>query len=201
MSEDADTDEKFITKLSCSSCSFTKTEEIERTVRSETPDPNFDADRARFCLSEEDGERWRKDLAGLEQMKQLVDEWKEKDANKDLYEKVAQIQRLTIIDLEKLLTSTLEKDGYVKLQLSHPEITKDVIVPFGIYDIRSDRPSQESSYDLQQLLKKTLKGTNWRLMSDGVSYRMGYLTGRLRGYEREDDLVNLIKGDTKFKKR
>lgn len=30
-------------------------------------------------------------------------------------------------------------------------------------------------------------------MSDGVSYRVGILTGRLRAYERDEDLLKLIK--------
>lgn len=29
-------------------------------------------------------------------------------------------------------------------------------------------------------------------MSDGVSYRLGYLSGRLRAYEREEDIKQLV---------
>ncbi len=152
-------------------------------------------------MSEEEGEKWRIEFAGIERIGDMVKEWKEKEANTELYEKVAKIQKLTILDLEKLLSTTLENEGYTKLQLSPPQITKDVIVPFGIYDSKSDRPQQESEYELKKILKKTLKDTNWRLTSDGVSYRMGYVSGRLRGYEREEDLVGLIKGDSKFKKK
>jgi len=32
----------------------------------------------------------------------------------------------------------------------------------------------------------------WRLMSDGISYRLGYLNGRVRAYEREEDLKQLV---------
>ncbi len=32
-----------------------------------------------------------------------------------------------------------------------------------------------------------MRETNWRLMSDGISYRLGYLNGRLRAYEGEED--------------
>lgn len=35
--------------------------------------------------------------------------------------------------------------------------------------------------------------TNWRLMTDGISYRTGILTGRLRAYETEEDLLRLVK--------
>lgn len=188
------TKEKFITHYTCVSCGFTKKDELKRTAnKKDKLDPNFDADRAKYCLSTEEGEKWRRELVNLEQMGKLVDEWKEKDKNKEAYDKVAEINKLTIIELEKLLVPVLEKVGYIKLQLSNPEISKDVIVPFGVYDNKSDRPKRTSEYDLKKLLKKTLKGTNWRLMSDGVSYRLGFLRGRLRGYEGDEDLLKLVK--------
>jgi len=30
-------------------------------------------------------------------------------------------------------------------------------------------------------------------MSDGISYRMGYVSGKIRGYEGEDELLKIIK--------
>ena len=53
----------------------------------------------------------------------------------------------------------------------------------------------ESRYRLKKLVNKILEGVNWRLMSDGVSCRVGILSGRLRAYERDEDLLKLIKHD------
>lgn len=192
-SADATTKKKFITILTCPSCAFTKTEEIERTVHSEEPDPNFEADRARFCLSEEKGKEWIESLENMKNMEKFMKEQKEKEEHKDLYDKVAKLQKLTILDLEQLLTPVLEKAGYVKLQMSPPEIGKDVIVPFGVHDSKNERARTASEYELKRLLKKTLEATNWRLMSDGVSYRLGFLNGRLRGYDREEDMLALVR--------
>lgn len=36
-------------------------------------------------------------------------------------------------------------------------------------------------------------------MSDGISYRLGYLNGRLRAYEREEDIKNLVMKSKKLK--
>ena len=36
-------------------------------------------------------------------------------------------------------------------------------------------------------------------MSDGISYRLGYLNGRLRAYEREEDLKELVVKTKKLK--
>jgi hypothetical protein len=38
-------------------------------------------------------------------------------------------------------------------------------------------------------------------MSDGIHYRLGYLNGRLRAYEREEDLKNLVERGMKLQKK
>ena len=122
------------------------------------------------------------------QLKELVNGWEEKRKNKELYGKVAKIKKLTIVELEKLLVPELEKAGYIKFQLESPEIEKDVIVPFITQESKSDRTDRVSEYDLKRLIKKALQDTNWRLMTDGVSYKLGILSGRLRGLEGPDEI-------------
>jgi len=195
-SEDETTEAKFITRYTCASCGFTKTDELERTAnKKEEPDPDFAADRIKFCLSKEEGEKWQQTLVNMEGMKKLVDGWKEKDKNKELYDRVAKINKLTVIELEKLLIPALEEESYVHLQLSNPEIDRNVVVPFTVQDSKSGRESRASEYDLQRFIKKILEDTNWRLMSDGVSYRLGVLSGRLRGHESEEELVKLLSSE------
>jgi hypothetical protein len=36
---------------------------------------------------------------------------------------------------------------------------------------------------LKKIIEKSLKDTNWKLMSDGISCKLGILRGRLRGEE------------------
>ncbi len=50
-----------------------------------------------------------------------------------------------------------------------------------------------------KLVDEALEDTNWRLMSDGISYRLGYLNGRVRAYEAEEDLKNLVMKSKKLK--
>ncbi len=56
-----------------------------------------------------------------------------------------------------------------------------------------DKAENASVCRLNRVIKKTLEGTNWRLMSEGVNYGLGYLSGRLKGYEQEEDLLQLVK--------
>ncbi len=126
-------------------------------------------------------------------MGKLVNEWKEKDKNKELYDKIAQLKKLTILQLEELLVPLLEKNKYVKFHMKDPETGRDVFVPFIVYDGDDKRDERSSILTIQKLMKKTLESTNWRLMSNGVNYRLGMLNGRLRAYEKEEDLLKLVK--------
>ncbi len=192
--DDKITEAKFIAHYKCPSCGFAKTEEIERTAnKREEPDPDFVADKAKFCLSKEEGEKYGGGIYHLERVGDLLKKWKEKDDNKELYDKVTKIKKLTVIELEKLLAPALEKENYIHLQLADPEIDRNVIVPFTVQDSKTGRESRASEYDLKKILKKIFKDTNWRLMSEHVSYRPGILSGRLRGYESEEDLIKLVK--------
>ena len=70
---------------------------------------------------------------------------------------------------------------------------KDVFIRFSTRDEKSGRVEYHSTKDLRKIINKTLENTAWRLMSEGISYRLGFLSGRLRGYEREEDLIKLVK--------
>lgn len=41
-------------------------------------------------------------------------------------------------------------------------------------------------------MKTALKYTNWRALKDLMSYLLGFLSGKLKGYESEDDLLKLF---------
>jgi hypothetical protein len=50
----------------------------------------------------------------------------------------------------------------------------------------------DSKTQLKKLINGALEETNWRLMSDGISYRVGYLNGKLRCYENDDDMRDML---------
>jgi hypothetical protein len=122
----------------------------------------------------------------------MLDKQKDKEGNKELYDEVAKIKRLKIIELEQMLAPALEAENFVRLHFKDPEIARDVVVPFTVHDTKEGREERGSCLDLQRLVKKALEGTNWRLMSDDASYRLGMLEGRLRAYEKEEDLLKLV---------
>lgn len=128
-----------------------------------------------------------------EQLSKLVKSWEEKEKNKKLYEKLAKIKKLTVAQLQKLLAAALKKEGYINLEFSKSEIKKDIITEFTVQDNKIDRKEYDSRNQLKKLLTKNLKNTNWRIMSNGIYYKLGILSGRLKGYENEEDLLKLVK--------
>lgn len=123
---------------------------------------------------------------------------KEKEDNKHICDAAKEMKKPKIAELTPLLQPVLERAGYTDFSLDKPEIGKDVFVGFNCLDIKSDRNDYDSIKTLEKLVKKTLADTNWRLMSDGIHYRLGYLNGRIRAYEREEDLKKLVTKDIKL---
>lgn len=191
--ETKDTKTKLVIIFTCPKCDYQKVDEVRRSVKQEIEDKAFEKDRARFCLTEEQGKKYIDEKFNLERIGKLVESWKEEEKDKDLYNALAQIKKLTFIQLKNLLLPVLEKAQYVDLEFGNSDISKDVQITFTIHDSSDTRQGLASEADLKKLLKKTLEDTNWRLMTDGVSYKLGILTGRLRGFEGEEDLLELVK--------
>lgn len=147
--------------------------------------------REEFCLSEDEGQ---KAVLNLDSISRFVDEMKEKEKKeKDpVYQKAKKLKNLKIGQLKELLEKAVYKEGYEDLHFGKPEMGQYVIVDFTLSDNVDSRTEQESVSFLKKLIKKLLEDTTWRLMSDGISYRLGILSGRLKAYESEEDLVKIV---------
>jgi hypothetical protein len=180
----------------CLSCGYIDKDMVPLITKEEKediPDPEYEQDRSEYCLLDEEFRSNILELKrGFEEMARLGKEWKEKEDNKHIYDAMKELKKPKIAELSSILAPVLEKAGYNELTLDKPEIGKDVIVGFNCLDTKSERNDYDSKKDLERLIKKTLEPTNWRLMTDGISYRLGYLSGRLKAYEQEEDIKNLV---------
>jgi len=154
--------------------------------------------RTEYCLSEEEGKK-HSELFEAMDVANVVYEEEVQKYDSSAYESASNLKKLGIVELEKLLSETLEKDQFIKFSLDKPEMSQYVIVPFSVQDANISRQKQSSTDQVQKILKETLADTNWRLMSDDVSCRLGYIYGRLKGHEREEDLMEI--SDQKKEKR
>lgn len=184
---------------SCTSCKYSFKEKLDLRDKKEEVDPNFSKDRTHFCLRDtEFHDRLFKMRHDFLEMARLGKEFKEKEDNKHIYDAIKEMKRPKIAELSSILSPSLKKAGYIELSLDKPELGKDVFVGFNCLDGKSDRSDRDSEKTLKRTIESALSGTNWRLMSNGINYRLGYLSGRLRAYEREEDLKKLV-GDVERK--
>jgi hypothetical protein len=132
-----------------------------------------------------DGERNRG------QLNELLEKDKDRKEHKELYDKVDNLKKYTVPQIKQYITESLKDEIYSNLIFEQPKMDLIVSVGFTIED-----PTNQQQYDsrikLQRLFKKILVKTNWRLMNEGISYRLGILSGRIRIYEKEEDLVRLV---------
>jgi shikimate kinase len=204
-SDHKDVDEVMTTTWSCTKCSYKKEDvydfkksRLEREKEEAKQKQLLVTYREVFCLPEKEGQEYIELAEAMEVGHEVYEEELQK-YDDSAYVRSSELKKLTIMELEKVLNETLEKEKYVKLSFDKPEMGQQVIVPFTIQDAAS-RSEHESRGGLKKLLNTVLEGTNWRLMSDGVRYRLGYLYGNLKGYEGEEALLELA-GKRKEQKR
>lgn len=147
--------------------------------------------REEFCLNDENGPSYLESMDGIIA---LVKSWKEREKKeKDpKFKKAKNLKILKVNQLKELIAKKAQKEKYSDLQFGKPEMAKYVIVDFTISDDNDAREEYHSRKDLKKLIDSALAKTNWRLMSDGISYRLGILSGRLKAYEQEDDLMSIV---------
>src|SRR6266404_2081207 len=91
---------KLIIIHACPKCKYQEKVEIDLAYKEEGKDPKFEYNKNRFCLSDAEGYEYIKQS---DLMKQLSDDFKEKDQNKELYDTMARIRKLTVAELQELL--------------------------------------------------------------------------------------------------
>ncbi len=148
--------------------------------------------RKDFCYDNEEGP---KAVLSLDNIVRFVDEMKAKEKKEEdpVYQKSQKLKKLKVNELQESLEKTIEQEDYKDLQFGKPEMGQYVIIDFTVNDTKDGRQEYDSENTLKKLIKKALEDTTWRLMSDGIRYRLGILTGRLKAYEQEEDLMKLVK--------
>lgn len=187
------------TIYSCINCSYKKKDiydfnkaRQERLKKIEEDTKLLTEYRHIFCWNDKDGQQYIQTTA---LMSRIAEEEKKREQNKELYEKANKLKKLTVIQVEKLLNSIVIPEDYMRLELANSEISKHIIVRFTVQDCNENRGEYDSKNVLEKCIKNCLQNTNWRLMSDGIEYNLGYLSGRIKGYKKEEDLFTLVKND------
>jgi len=197
MKSSSKTKDKVIsTTYKCTSCdhSYTDTLDLSKSEPEikEEVDPYYELDRKRFIFNEDMVSKYNQKVNHLDRLQKLHAKSADRVEHADVYESIKGIQKLKIAQLSELLENAIKSKEYTNLKLGEPNIGREVSIDFNCLDNNADREEYDSKKDLQKLIDKVLLETNWRLMSDGISHRLGYLSARLRAYESEEDLKKLV---------
>jgi hypothetical protein len=130
-------------------------------------------------------------------MKKQVAQEKEHEANIEFFDKLAEVKKINIAGLEKLLKPALKKAGYADFHITMSPPAQQIILNFSVRDTEEKREDYDSRKTLEKTIETALENKNWALTSEGVSYRLGMLDGRIRGYESKEDLQQLTKSRMK----
>jgi hypothetical protein len=194
-----ETDVKFEGEISiytshCKKCGYKKVDKsdhgkfkIEQEAKKKEDKELLEKYRDRYCLSEEKGKEY---INVIESWQVANAVFKEELHKYDTtsYQKAISLKKVSIVELEKLLREKFEKEKFTRLVFKPPDIGKFVNVPFTVQDSDSSRKDHQSVKAMEKILKETLDGTNWRLLSNSLSYRLGYVIGQLKGVEQEEDM-------------
>lgn len=194
-----ETDLKFEGEISiftslCKKCGYKKVDKsdhgkfkLEQEAKEKEDKELLAKYRDRFCLSDEKGKEYINIMESWEVAHDVFEEELRK-YDTTTYQKAISLKKISIVELEKLLNKKFEKEKFSKLEFKQPDIGKFVNVPFTVQDTNSGRKDHESVKAMEKILKETLDGTNWRLLSNSLSYRLGYVLGQLKGVEQEEDM-------------
>lgn len=188
--------DKVIWKSKCSGCGYTNNtvidfekDRIEAENREKADRKLLDTYREEFC-SEKEGKEAFEYLEALKVGNEVYEEELKKYDN-PAYQAVTKLHKLNVTELLKRLTPIFEQDNYINLVFGQPELDKHVIVTFICQDNDPTRKTSDRDHTLKKTVKESLESTNWRLMNESFSYRLGYLTGRIKGYEQEEDFIEI----------
>lgn len=182
----------------CNTCGFQEVDVDDFDKWDEESRKEKEADRAllekyrdQYCFSKEDGE---KAVAFIEQAEYAhkVYEFEKAKYDDPVYNELTKVKKISFAELESRIKPLLKKEQYSKLVFDNPKLERQVIVKFTIQDANFKRSEKESISTLKKILNQDLANTNWRLSSSGIRYRLGFLSGDLRGYESQEDLLKLV---------
>jgi hypothetical protein len=153
--------------------------------------PIEEEDRKKYCLDFVGRSTFIEDLLKIEE---FFNSMSLHEKEKILKEEngVDKIEIVKVPQLEERLVKLAEQLGFQKFKFNTPDVTRWFTVEFSLQD-PSDRDGRESEKVIAKAIRKAIFPTNWRLTNEGVSYRLGFLTGKLRAYEGDEELMKIGK--------
>jgi hypothetical protein len=153
--------------------------------------PIIGEDRKKYCTDWIGRTTFLQDFKALSDFAELHFKEEEEKMVKEQY-RVDKVERINVPRLEDILFKAAAESQFIKFKFDNIETKSSVIVAFSTQD-PTDRNEKESVKNLTSIIKTAVYRTNWRLTSEGVDYRLGVLSGRLKGIEDDEGLLKIAK--------
>lgn len=173
------------TTYTCQGCGKIEVEEFDFKKKQDSR--ITEKDRKKYCSYSPQTRTFLEDLQAIYKLKPILD----KSAEKKKYD-LEKIEKPNIPQLEQRLCKIVESHEFIKFQFDKPIIGSYVTVTFSTQD-PTDRSERDSIKILSRVIKQELFTTNWRLMTKGIDYRLGFLIGQLRAFEQHEELIKIAK--------
>ncbi|MBX3254915.1 MAG: hypothetical protein KF862_12300 [Chitinophagaceae bacterium] len=170
----------------CQQCG--KTDSFKINIAPKKILPIDENDRKKYCTDFIGRRTSYEDLKSLAALGELFDNQQEKDTYN-----FSQLKMLNIVQLEETLVEKLKEEGLQKFQFEKPkDSNRFLTVNFSAVD-NKNREKTKSIKALKKIIETQLFHSNWRLMSPGISYNLAFLSGQLKGYSLEEDLLKIAR--------
>ena len=178
----------------CHRCDNKWQEVHDYTIEPEVPepeDPTYHEDRKLYCYSKK-VRGWAEDLKNRPPSLGATHSWEVSETERLYKDELTKIEMQTVAHITNRLSSLLTKNGYSDFELGKPDLEKQLEVMFTAIDSKDTRTPEQSQSDVWKCVSKELQMTNWRLVRTSVTYRSGYIRGKLRAYENKVELEKLV---------
>lgn len=187
-----------IEEFNCNDCWNEYIEKSDFSVKKEIKRKITEKERLKYWYNKKESDDYIESFSRLDDIHKTIMEQKEKDIKKDLYEKAKKLNKLNIVWLQKLLNKEFENTKFSEFKVnSNKQVKRWLEIEFNLF---FDWDFWENpQLELNKLFDKILINTNWKAIKDSIYEKLGSISGRLIGYDNEDDLVELIEKRDKKK--
>jgi len=180
----------------CEKCGHVETEEMDLSPRKQEIDEHFAEDRVKYCLSDNELHQYQDGMRRMEGMARLGKEFEEQNRNIQTEERVINVKKLRVVELQELLTKILEGMNFVRVEISNPTTSEGLRVELTALNNDRKRSDSEAIKATKSALETALEETNWRVVKNSLSSTLGALLVELRGHVSETEIRQLFESET-----
>lgn len=184
----------------CDKCNYKESETVDLKVENieEKEDNNYEEDRKRFCISEEEAYKLKNWIQDFYQWILDVMTWKDpvsiaKRKEQEKFRSLENIKRFTITELEEYLSPILTEKWFINFSLWKAEIDKEIHVYFTVIDKSDKNQKYSSRIRLRKIINEVISNTNWFFMNSWkLEEKLWIIQWRLKWVDNNEELLILI---------